>query len=55
MSIRFVQGKLKGEERQSIIQEIQRQSERGGFKSRETVFTAFSGSGGDHETRTRQP
>src|SRR2546428_12974557 len=41
MSIRFVQGKLKGEERQSIIQEIQRQAKEAALRAVKPVFTAF--------------
>ena len=41
MSRRFVQGKLKGEERQSIIQEIQRQAKAAALAAVKPVFTAF--------------
>src|SRR6266513_2087688 len=41
MSIRCVQGKLKGEERQSIIQEIQRQAKEAALRAVKPVFTAF--------------
>jgi len=41
MSRRFSQGKLKGEERQSIIQEIQRQAKAAALAALKPVFTAF--------------
>jgi hypothetical protein len=41
MSIQFVAGKLKGEERQSIIREIQRQAKEAALRAVKPVFTAF--------------
>src|SRR3989449_2794321 len=41
LSRRFVQGKLKGEERQSIIQEIQRQAKEAALRAVKPVFSAF--------------
>jgi len=41
MSIRFAQGKLKGEERTSILQEIQRQAKAAALTAVKPVFTTF--------------
>jgi putative transposase len=41
MSIQFAQGKLKGEERKSIIQEIQRQAKAAAVTAVKPVFTAY--------------
>ncbi len=41
MSIRFTQGKLKGEERKSFLQEIQRQAKAAALTAVKPVFTTF--------------
>ncbi len=41
MSRQFAQGKLKGEERTSIIQEIQRQAKEAALTAVKPVFTTF--------------